>query len=140
MDFKKYFNIFAMDIYKGSKIEKEMPEILAYLNRWNILARALRVIHITLGFLSVLFSLLTAAQISPLNTDWPKVYAFIAALSIGLMTAFDMGTKSNNTRTAWRNLNASVIKFNQGLIDKQGVIDAYEEGEKSIGDVVFQNR
>jgi hypothetical protein len=56
------------------------------------------------------------------------------------MTAFDMGTKSNNTRTVWRNLNASVIKFNQDLIDKEGVIAAYEEGEKSIGDVVFQNR
>ena len=33
--------------------------------------------------------------------------------------AFDMGTKSNNTRIACRKLNLSIIRFNQGIIKKK---------------------
>jgi hypothetical protein len=54
------------------------------------------------------------------------------------MTAFNLGVKSNNTRAAWRHLNAEVMKFNQGIIEKKDVIKAYEEAEKLIGDVSYQ--
>jgi hypothetical protein len=41
---------------------------------------------------------------------------------------------------AWRHLNASVIKFNNGECDKKYVIDAYIQGEKLIGNVTFQQQ
>ena len=56
------------------------------------------------------------------------------------MTAFDLGTKSNNMMNAWRHLNASVIKFNNGECDAKDVIAAYIEGEKLIGNVTFQQQ
>jgi hypothetical protein len=69
-----------------------------------------------------------------------KISAFIAAVSIGLMTAFDLGTKSNNMMNAWRHLNASVIKFSNVECDTKDVIAAYIEGEKLIGNVTFQQQ
>jgi hypothetical protein len=36
------------------------------------------------------------------------------------------------------NLWPAVVKFNRGLCDNKAVIKAYEEGEKTIGDVTYQ--
>ena len=66
-----------------------------------------------------------------------RVFAFIAALSIALFTAFNLGAKSNNTRNAWRLLNTSVLRFNQGILEKDEVINAYENGEALIGGISF---
>jgi len=46
-----------------------------------------------------------------------------------LFTAFNLGAKSNNTRNAWRLLNTAVLRFNQGILEKDEVINAYENGE-----------
>ena len=54
------------------------------------------------------------------------------------MTAFDLGTKSNNMMNAWRKLVAAVIKFNRKVYDKKEVIDALIDAEKIIGNVTFQ--
>ena len=54
------------------------------------------------------------------------------------MTAFDLGTKSNNMMNAWRLLNATVIKFKNDECDKRSVINAYIEDERQIGNVTFQ--
>ena len=53
------------------------------------------------------------------------------------MTAFNLGTKSNDMTNAWWKLTAAVIRFNNGLITKKEVIDAYVEAESLIGDVTF---
>ena len=97
-----------------------------------------------MGFSSIAFSLATTTLIqvsSPSDSDLnllAKKFAFIAAVSIGVMTAFDLGTKSNNMTNAWRHLNAAVIKFNRGLCYPEDVIQAYIEGETTIGNVTFQ--
>jgi hypothetical protein len=41
------------------------------------------------------------------------------------MTAFNMSEKSNNVRNAWRELNASVMKFNKKIIDEKEMIEMY---------------
>jgi hypothetical protein len=46
------------------------------------------------------FSLLAAAQIGSVSNGKAKIFAFIAAVSIALMTAFNLGGKSNDTRAA----------------------------------------
>lgn len=89
------------------------------------------------GVVATFFSLLTAAGIQSIGPGISQIFAFIAALSISMMTAFNLGAKSNNTRNAWRKLNAAMMKFNQGIVSKEYVIRAYEEGESLIGGVTF---
>jgi hypothetical protein len=69
--------------------------------------------------------------------SWSRVFAFVAALSIAFLTAFNLGARSNDTRNAWRLLNTAVLRFNQGIVQKDEVITAYEKGETLIGGISF---
>jgi hypothetical protein len=122
-------------------IKKDLPEIVEVLKLWTYKARLLRFFQISLGVIATFFSLLTATLIGYNTTDFDgvaKTTAFIAALSVALMTGFDLGTKANNVVRAWRKLHVSVINFNNGILDKESVIRTYEEAENVIGDVSFQ--
>ena len=128
-------------LYQNKRIAKDLPDILFYLNLWHRMAIFLRLSHILLGIAATFFSLLAPAQIGSVANEQAKIFAFIAAVSIGLMTAFNLGGKSNDTRAAWRQLNAAVIKFNEGIFQKKDeVIKAYIEAEARIGEVTFQNK
>jgi hypothetical protein len=124
-------------IYSGTRVEGELPGMLDFLKLWGSNATKLWAVHIALGVIATFFSLLTAAGIASIGTGYSQVFAFIAALSISMMTAFNLGAKSNNTRNAWRKLNSAVMKFNQSIVKKEDVIKAYEEGESLIGGVSF---
>jgi len=90
-----------------------------------------------LGVIATFFSLLTASQIGHIDNQYARIFGFIAALSISLLTAFNLGAKSNNTRNAWRRLKAAIMKFNENLVIKSAVIEAFEQGESLIGGVSF---
>ena len=66
-----------------------------------------------------------------------RVFAFIAAISIAFLTAFNLGAKSNNTRNAWHLLNTAILRFNEVILNKDEVINAYEKGEALIGGISF---
>ena len=123
--------------YKGTRVDKEVPEILTYLQLWGSNTTKLWIIHITLGIIATFFSLLTASQIGHIDDQYSRIFGFIAALSISLLTAFNLGAKSNNTRNAWRKLNLAVIKFNEHMITKNALISAYAQGESLIGGVNY---
>ncbi|MFY9565425.1 MAG: hypothetical protein WAM27_08410 [Nitrososphaeraceae archaeon] len=53
-----------------------------------------RWIHILLGISATFFSSLAAAQIGIVANEQAKTFAFLAAVSIALMTAFNLGGKS----------------------------------------------
>lgn len=124
-------------MYKDTRIEKQLPYILEYLERWELVATVLRIIHLLLGTLAIFFSLLAAAQIGSIQDEYAKIFAFIAAVSIALMAAFNLSEKSNNVRNAWRELNAAVMKFNQNIIGEKEIIEAYRREEGVVGDVTF---
>ena len=123
------------DLYKGTRAESELPEILPYLQQWGNNTRILWVFYIFLGIFATFFSLLAATGFG--GDLLARVFAFIAALSIAFLTAFNLGAKSNDTRNAWRLLNTSVLRFNQGIVQKDEVISAYEKGETLIGGISF---
>jgi hypothetical protein len=123
------------DLYKSTRIEKEIPEILPYLEQWGNNTRILWAFFVFLGIFATFFSLLAATGFG--GETLSRVFAFIAALSIAFLTAFNLGAKSNNTRNAWRLLNAAVIRYNQGIMRKDDVINAYERGETLIGGISF---
>jgi len=126
-------------LYTGTRIDKELPVILKYLIQWENMAFLLRIAHVTLGVSAIFFSLLAASQIGSLHDDAVKIFAFLAAVSVALMTGFNLGEKSNNARNAWRNLNTSIMRFNSNEVSEQEVINAYQEGEKQIGDINFSS-
>ena len=123
------------DLYKGTRIENELPEILTYLEQWGNNARILWAFFIFLGIFATFFSLLAATGFG--GDILSRIFAFIAALSIAFLTAFNLGAKSNNTRNAWRLLNAAALRYNQGIMGKDDVINAYERGETLIGGISF---
>jgi hypothetical protein len=127
----------ATNTYKGSRVDKEIPEMLTYLQLWGSNTTKLWIVHITLGVIATFFSLLTAAEIGHIDDQYTRIFGFISALSISLLTAFNLGAKSNNTRNAWRRLNTAIMKFNEHMIKKDALIAAYEQGESLIGGVNY---
>ena len=125
------------DTYKESRVDREIPEMLIYLKLWGSNTTKLWTVHITLGVIATFFSLLTASQIGHIDDQYSRIFGFIAALSISLLTAFNLGAKSNNTRNAWRRLNAAIMKFNEHMINKDALMAAYEQGESLVGGVNY---
>lgn len=83
------------------------------------------------------FSLLAAVQIGFIQDVFAKIFAFLAAVTIAIMTGFNLTEKANNTRTAWRELNAGVLRYNNHNIDAPGLIEIYRKQEGTIGGVPF---
>jgi hypothetical protein len=129
--------ITAKELYAGIKVDKELPFVLYYLDRWELVATILRLIYLTLGVVAIFFSLLAAVQIGSIQDAYAKIFAFIAAVSIAFMSGFNLTDKSNNVRAAWRELNAGVMKYNTGDINDIDLIEIYREQKKKIGDVIF---
>ncbi|MCX6674298.1 MAG: hypothetical protein NTY37_11030 [Methanothrix sp.] len=122
-----------------AKIEKAIvpAEIEKAIKVWNLSAGILRFLHISLGLIAVILTITVASTIvKPADSLFPWI-AWGAAISVGIMTSFNLGTKSNNMRNAWRVLNEARIRYdNQDSMTIEKLIDAYRDGEKLIGDVV----
>ncbi len=112
----------------------EILEIKQQLNKWSQQTTFFRLIHAALGTTAIVSSLLVAAKLSVLvPVEW---LALIAAVSVGLMSGFNLGAKANSMRRAWRSLNAALLKYNYGVDTDVGhLIEAYAEAEAIIGDV-----
>ncbi len=81
--------------------------------------KVFRFLQIFLGIAATFFSLLTATLVGIDNPDGiAKGTAFVAALAVALITAFDL-SKSNNIVCAWRKLYIAVIKFNKKYLLKK---------------------
>lgn len=105
-------------------------------NAWKLEGSLLRTVHALLGIAAIVSSLLVAAKINSFESEQIEWLAFLAAVSVGVLNGFDIGSKANRMRRAWRKLNAAVLRYEgipgQGI---ENVIKAYEEGEIIIGDV-----
>jgi hypothetical protein len=115
---------------------REVPdEIKKAVNFWYRSAGILRFLHISLGLIAVILTITVASTIGEKTSLTPWI-AWGAAISVGIMTSFNLGTKSNSMRNAWRVLNEAKIRYeNQDDMTIEKLIDAYRDGEKLIGDV-----
>ena len=60
----------------------------------------------------------------------------VAAISISLTSAFELGNKANNVRNGWRMLHAGIMRYEQEPdFTSEELIGVYEKAEKLIGDV-----
>jgi hypothetical protein len=67
-----------------------------------------------------------------------RIFAFIATVSIALLTAFNLGGKSNDTRNVCSLLSTQIMRFNKGFCSPEDLIRTYEQAERLIGDVLYR--
>lgn len=122
--------------------ESETLEQLKKRRRtWIYQGHSLRIIHALLGITAIVSSLLVAAKINSFKSEHIEWLAFTAAVSIGLLNGFDIGSKANRMIRAWRKLNTAIFRY-EGSSDAtiEELIKAYEEAEIIIGDVKEEPR
>jgi hypothetical protein len=113
-------------------------DICNMLKKWGRNAFCLRVAHVSLIIIATVSSVIVASTVdSDLDYySWLAApAALLAAISAALFAGLDLGSKSNNVRTAWRKLNAAIMKYRVGDIGIESLIECYEKGEELVGDV-----
>jgi hypothetical protein len=116
---------------------RQVPiEISKELAKWLRNSRLLRGAHLSLGTAAIVLSVLVASQIRSLDPVVVSLLAAGSAIATGLLTGFDLGTKANQVRNAWRLLNSAVIEFQENPnYPVETLIATYSHGEQMIGDV-----
>ena len=111
------------------------------LNRWELVANSLRILHVTLGVIGTAAALIVTTFTTELEPRKTKACTLIAAFCIGTITAFDIGGKANQSRNAWRELTVAILKHKNTEQTKESrdiLIMAYKRAEEIVGDVGFQ--
>ncbi len=118
------------------KGEKVPDEIMKRLKIWNSVSGKLRYLHISLGIIAIMSSVTVASRLFLPDTNLMAWIAWLAAISTALLTSTNLGTKSNQVRTAWRILNEAVLRFQtEDDFTFKNLNDAYKIGEQTVGDV-----
>lgn len=118
------------------KGEKVPDEIIKRLKMWNLVSGILRYLHISLGIIAIVSSVTVASRLFLPGTYLMAWVAWLAAISSALLTSMNLGTKSNQVRTAWRILNEAVLRFQtEDDFTFKNLNDAYKTGEQTVGDV-----
>jgi hypothetical protein len=109
------------------------PEIETTFQSWRSQALRLRILHVGLLIAASAFSILTASDV---GVPFRRYFAVSAALSVGILSALDLGVKANGFRNAWRHMNAAMARYNSiPEFTVEQLIKAYEEAEALIGDL-----
>jgi hypothetical protein len=109
------------------------PQIEAAIKTWQRQALRLRIIHVVLLVSASAFSILTAAVVA---VQLRPYFAVSAALSVGILSALDLGVKANGLRNAWRHMNAAMTRYvSLPTFTVEELIQAYEDAETLIGDL-----
>ena len=112
-------------------------EISRAVTIWYRGSNILRFLHVFLGMIAIVLTITVASKIVDASNPLYSWISWCAAIATGLLTSFNLGTKSNNMRNAWRILNEPKIRYeNQDDMTIEKLVDAYKDGEKLIGDVV----
>jgi hypothetical protein len=115
--------------------DKVYERMLMHRKRWQIQASTLRVLQTSFAVIAMMSSLTITTYIEQLPPEWVRLLAFVTALSAALLGGFDLGSKANRVRRAWRILNAAIMRHEANEYDSQQLIDAYVAAESVHGGV-----
>ena len=117
--------------------EATLKDIETQIKKWKKQAVTLRSVHATLTISATFCSFLVAAFSSneKFQTTALPFFSFGAAVSIGLLSAFDLGSKANRLRRAWRLIRVQIFRYNQHNVSAETLIATYAMAEELIGDV-----
>jgi hypothetical protein len=136
------FNVTPTPIAKYDAAGGIPPLILDNLRRWELIANSLRALQVILGVVGTVAALVATTFTAELGTFRVKICTAIAAFCIGMIAAFDIGGKANQTRNAWRELTVAILKYENAhpptAQDYENLLSAYRHGEERVGDVTFQ--
>lgn len=113
-------------------------DINARLKTWGRQTNYLRTVHALLTFSATVCSFLVASKVTDENSavrPYISWVSFTAAVCIGILSAFDLGSKANRVRKAWRILNVSLMRYKKGKLSIGELLDKYLQAEEIIGDV-----
>lgn len=68
-----------------------------------------------------------------------RLLSFFSALFLTLLTVFNVSTKGNNDRRAWRHLNYALLLYYSGKMSLENLASAKFEGEEILGLVDFDS-
>jgi len=107
---------------------------------WNRLASTLQLVYVLLGLTATGASLVVSSFTTELPTGWIKALSFSSAVALALITAFNIGGKTNAARTAWRTLNAAVLAYGEdSTFTIQQLHGAYVTGEDQLGGITYSS-
>jgi hypothetical protein len=122
-------------------------EIMDALNVYHNMAVTLHTTYVILGFIAIISSVLVTSlsgssseKVMFMGVDSKTathILSFISTATITLITAFNLGTKSNNCRKAWRLLSYNLAQNRLGLVTDAMLLKAHNEAETIIGGVDF---
>ena len=119
---------------------REAPdEVVAQLRKWNSMARWLRAAQVGLGVVGTASAFVITIFAADVGTFWVKLCSFIAALAVGILTAFDVGGKANATRQAHRLLSLAVLRYlylEASSLDS--LLDSYSQAQEVVGGVTYR--
>ncbi len=123
----------------SSANRKVPPRIKRQLTIWDYEAWILRLLHASLLIIAIASSLLVVSNMDTFQKEFIEWLAFTSALSTGLLSGFDLNSKANKMRRAWRKLHTAVILFEEdrSIPDERAldyIIETYAEAEEIYGD------
>jgi len=118
---------------------RQVPlEIYDNLRSWDRIATTLRIIFVTLGSVATTSAVVATTFNEQMGTFWTKVCICSAAVSVGLLTAFDISGKANAMRRACRNLRAAIMLYKwESPFTIADLISEYRRGQDLVGDVNY---
>jgi hypothetical protein len=117
--------------------------IIGTLSTYNDMATQLHLTYVILGCIAIISSVFVTTFIAGSTTtvsyrDYLPFVSFASTASITLITAFNLGTKANSCRTAWRYLDYTFSRYKTGEITMAELLKAKFEAETILGGVDFQ--
>lgn len=112
----------------------ELGHLEDHLHKWASMGKSIQRWYVILGIISTSASL-SVATFAYYMPPWGiSLVSFAAALSVGLISRFNLGRKVADVWAAWRHLNTARMRFqNVSSFSEGDLIDAYAEAEQILG-------
>jgi len=118
-------------------MKSELTEQIQYYKaNWHRCAIGWNFLHLLLASTATVSSVVVATFSTEMGDSLTKAFAFMAAISVGLISTFDLSARRKNYRNAWRHLNQRYLIFISGGCSEKDLIRAYGKGERTIGHYV----
>lgn len=122
----------------GNPAERELIQQLnRYCRRLHWGATSLQVLTVFTALAAIVLSLLVATYTGSggLPPKLIKLLAFLSAICTALFSGFRLRSKAADLRTAFRILNADLMRYRIGEINASQLITSYSKAEERIGQV-----
>jgi hypothetical protein len=113
-------------------------EVKNFRHTCNLSANFFRFLHTSLGVFALGASLIVATFTSELGELYTRIFAFMSALSLGVINSINIEEQANNFRRASRHLDVGLTRFLGGLSTDEELFQVYQEAKSMLGHWQFR--